>query len=87
MILHDITEKTGEIAGVIIPQEKEEDILIISSSGIIIRTEIADIRTCGRSSQGVILMRAQENEKIISIAAAEREAEEENAEEEAPVEE
>ncbi|MBQ6991041.1 MAG: DNA gyrase subunit A, partial [Clostridia bacterium] len=51
MILHDITEKTGEIAGVIIPQEKEEDILIISSSGIIIRTEIADIRTCGRSSQ------------------------------------
>ena len=87
MILHDITEKTGEIAGVIIPQEKEEDILIISSSGIIIRTEIADIRTCGRSSQGVILMRAQESEKIISIAAAEREAEEETAEEEAPVEE
>lgn len=87
MILHDITEKTGEIAGVIIPQEKEEDILIISSSGIIIRTEIADIRTCGRSSQGVILMRAQENEKIISIAAAEREAEEENPAEETPVEE
>ena len=87
MILHDITEKTGEIAGVIIPQEKEEDILIISSSGIIIRTEIADIRTCGRSSQGVILMRAQENEKIISIAAAEREAEEENPVDEAPVEE
>ncbi|MBQ4625417.1 MAG: DNA gyrase subunit A, partial [Clostridia bacterium] len=87
MILHDITEKTGEIAGVIIPQEKEEDILIISSSGIIIRTEIADIRTCGRSSQGVILMRAQENEKIISVAAAEREAEEENPVDEAPVEE
>ncbi|MBR4866065.1 MAG: DNA gyrase subunit A [Clostridia bacterium] len=87
MILHDITEKTGEIAGVIIPQEKEEDILIISSSGIIIRTEIADIRTCGRSSQGVILMRAQENEKIISIAAAEREAEEENPVDEASVEE
>lgn len=80
MILHDITEKTGEIAGVIIPEEDEEDILIISSSGIIIRTEIAEIRTCGRSSQGVILMRAQENEKIISVAAAEREAEEENPE-------
>ena len=70
MILHALTPKTGDVAGVVIPKENEEDILIISSSGVIIRTKIEGIRTCGRSSQGVIAMRTSESEKIISITAA-----------------
>ena len=76
MILHALTPKTGKVAGVVIPKENEEDILIISSSGVIIRTKIAGIRTCGRSSQGVIVMRASESEKIISVTAAASEPEE-----------
>ena len=70
MILHALTPKTGDVAGVVIPKENEEDILIISSSGVIIRTKIEGIRTCGRSSQGVIAMRTSDAEKIISITAA-----------------
>ncbi|MBO4407199.1 MAG: DNA gyrase subunit A [Clostridia bacterium] len=70
MILHVLTPKTGDIAGVVIPKEDEEDVLIISSSGVIIRTRIDEIRTCGRASQGVIVMRTGENEKLISITAA-----------------
>ncbi|MBR5743225.1 MAG: DNA gyrase subunit A, partial [Clostridia bacterium] len=70
MILHALTPKTGDIAGVVIPKEDEEDVLIISSSGVIIRTRIDEIRTCGRASQGVIVMRTGENEKLISITAA-----------------
>ena len=76
MILHALTEKTGDVAGMVIPEEHEEDILIISSSGTIIRTAIEGIRRCGRASQGVIVMRAQGDEKIISIAAAAAEPEE-----------
>ncbi|MCQ2445332.1 MAG: DNA gyrase subunit A [Clostridia bacterium] len=76
MILHTLTKKTGDVAGMVIPDENEEDILIISSSGTIIRTAIEGVRRCGRASQGVIVMRAQEDEKIISIAAAAAEPEE-----------
>jgi len=77
MIAHSLTEKTGDLVGMVVPQEHEEDLLIISSSGVVIRTAISEIRSCGRSTQGVILMRSSENEKIISIAPASAEPDEE----------
>lgn len=67
MILHNLTEKTGDIAGVVLPGEDEDDLLMITSSGTIIRTGIDTIRTCGRASQGVIVMRLSEDETINSI--------------------
>ena len=46
----------------------EEDILIISDDGVIIRMPVKDINSYSRTAQGVILMRLQEGVKVISIA-------------------
>ncbi len=67
VVLHNITEKTGDVAGLLITPSTG-DILLISSEGTLIRTEISTIRICGRASQGVIVMRTGEEEKVISIA-------------------
>ena len=55
-MLHQLTEKTGAIAGIAVV-DAEDDVMIITNDGIIIRTAVGDIRECGRSSQGVIVMR------------------------------
>lgn len=77
MISHDVTEKTGYVAGIRVIDE-EEDLLLITSDGQIIRMGVADIRVCGRASQGVILMRSAS--EVIDIASVSRE--DENEEEE-----
>ena len=50
----------------------EDDILLISSDGKIIRTGTDTIRVCSRSSQGVRLIRMEEGTTVISIARTER---------------
>ena len=54
----------------------EEDILIISDDGVIIRMPVKDINSYSRTAQGVILMRLQEGVKVISIARTDHEGEE-----------
>ena len=72
-----ITEKTGEIVGVKVV-DGSEDLLLVTQAGILIRTHVDSIRTAGRSTQGVIVMRfKEEGDKVISLALAERENEEE----------
>jgi DNA gyrase subunit A len=58
---------------------EEEDVMIISNDGTIIRLPVRDINVYGRSTQGVILMRMEEDSRVISIekVATEPEAEEE----------
>ena len=58
---------------------EEEDVKIISNDGTIIRLPVRDINVYGRSTQGVILMRMEEDSRVISIekVATEPEAEEE----------
>ena len=72
VISHGVTEKTGPVAGIRVIRE-DEDLLLITSDGQIIRMGVADIRICGRASQGVILMRSQS--EVIDIAAVLREEE------------
>ena len=75
-----ITEKTGEIVGVKVV-DGSEDLLLVTQAGILIRTHVDSIRTAGRSTQGVIVMRfKEEGDKVISLALAERENSEETAE-------
>ena len=74
VISHDVTEKTGFVAGIRVIDE-DEDLLLIASDGQIIRMGVADIRICGRASQGVILMRSAS--EVIDIAAIAREDEDE----------
>lgn len=76
---YNITEKTGKVAAVKVVDESD-DILIISDDGTIIRMAVKDINIYSRATQGVKLMRVQENSKVISIARTETEESEENAE-------
>jgi DNA gyrase subunit A len=55
--------------------------MIITDGGVIIRTAVSDIRVCGRSSQGVIVMRTAENGKVISITRTDPEQENDESEE------
>lgn len=71
-----LNERTGELAAQLGVNE-DEDILLITDEGVIIRMAVADIRESGRSTQGVRLMRIGENAKIVCVARAEKEEEEE----------
>nr|MBR4281854.1 DNA gyrase subunit A [Clostridia bacterium] len=70
----NLTDKTGDLAALLLVQE-EEDILLITDDGTIIRTPAADIRLCGRNTQGVRVMKLQEGSKVIGVARAEKEEE------------
>ena len=79
ILLHGLTDKTGLVAGIAVV-DPENDIMMITDDGVIIRTPVEDIRQCGRNSQGVIVMRTGEDVKVISIARTDREEEDEEAE-------
>lgn len=72
--LHQLTEKTGDIAGIAVV-DAADDVMIITNGGIIIRTAVDSIRECGRSSQGVIVMRTGEDVHVISITRTDKEEE------------
>mgnify|MGYP002904070361 CR=1 FL=1 len=68
-----VTEKTGGIVGVKVV-DGSEDLLLVTRAGILIRTPVADIRSTGRATQGVIVMRfKEEGDQVISMALAEHE--------------
>jgi DNA gyrase subunit A len=76
------TDKTGRVIGV--QQVTEDDqLMLVTNSGKIIRLRIKDIRVIGRNTQGVCLIDVEEGERVVSLARlAEKEEEEEGAEEE-----
>ena len=79
---YGLTEKTGKVVGIKVV-DGSEDLMVLTEKGILLRTAVDTIKTCGRSTQGVIVMRfKEEDDKVISIALAEREPEEEGAAEE-----
>ncbi|WP_277614834.1 DNA gyrase subunit A [Flintibacter muris] len=83
-----ITEKTGPIVGIKVV-DGSEDLLLVTQAGILIRTHVDTIKQCGRSTQGVIVMRfKEEGDKVISLALADREEDTETVqpEEETPAE-
>ncbi|MBQ9849053.1 MAG: DNA gyrase subunit A [Clostridia bacterium] len=63
LICHGISEKTGELAGIRLVSETDE-IMLITDSGIIIRTRVAEIPVYGRSAGGVIVMRLEEGSQV-----------------------
>ena len=75
-----LTEKTGDLVAQLMVHD-DEDILIITDDGTVIRTPVSDIRVCGRATQGVRLMRVGEGSRIVGVARAEAEEEDENSEE------
>ena len=65
--IHQLTEKTGLLTGVMMLEDTEE-IMLITSEGVIIRLRGADISTIGRVSQGVKLMNLDEGVSVVGIA-------------------
>ncbi len=76
------TEKTGPVAACKVVDE-DDDLLIISDDGTIIRMDVAEISVYGRATQGVRLMRVSEGSRVISVARTEKEGAEADAEAEA----
>jgi DNA gyrase subunit A len=66
----NVTEKTGSLVGLMDVLEKE-DLIITCKSGVTIRTSIADIREAGRATQGVKLIRLDENDEIAATSKIE----------------
>ena len=66
VITYKITPKTGNIIGIRIATE-DEDVMLITNSGTIIRLKVADISILGRATQGVTLMRTNGDEKVVSM--------------------
>ena len=67
IVCHAITEKTGLLAGVA-NVGMNEDVMLITDEGTMIRTPVSDIRVCGRASQGVIVMRLADGARIVNFA-------------------
>ncbi len=87
---YGLTDKTGAVVGVKVV-DGSEDLLLVTQSGTLIRMDVDEIRTCGRASQGVIVMRFKdEGDRVIALSLAEKEPEEgmevPDGENEAPVE-
>ena len=89
MLNYKVSDKKGYVCGIKVVDDTD-DIIMISSDGIIIRLRAADIRVMGRYATGVRLMRVGENEKVVAFTRAEHEEDaqisdvEDNGEEDTP---
>lgn len=71
---YKITEKTGDVAGLGIVND-DNDVMIITSDGVIIRTAVDEISKFGRTTQGVRVMRLADDVKVVSITTTDKEEE------------
>lgn len=81
ILAHALSDATGHIAGCAVVDD-DNDVLIITDDGVMIRTDVGDIRLCGRNSKGVIVMRTGDNVHVNAITRVDKEPEEEPAEDE-----
>ena len=77
--VHNLTEKTGQLCSLKVVSG-DEDMIIINSAGVVIRTSVKGVRICARASQGVYLIRLEEDVKVISVTTTAAEEEENTAE-------
>ena len=66
VVTYKITPKTGKLVGVRIATE-DDDVMLITDTGTIIRINVKDISVLGRSTQGVTLMRTSDGGKVVSM--------------------
>lgn len=77
VISMNVTEKTGEVAA-ILEVSDNEDVVVMTARGVVIRQAAKDIRLIGRNTQGVRLIRLDEGDSIADIAVVMHEENEEN---------
>ena len=76
----NVTDKNGHLAG-LTTVSGDEDIMVITDTGVIIRTNVANISQTGRATMGVKVMRLDEGAQIVTFALVDAEAEKEEVEE------
>ncbi len=79
VVCHKVTDKTGLIAGIASVSEND-DLMLITDKGNVIRFKVSDIPVYGRTASGVIVMRPKEDEKITHFTFVEPEEAEEEQE-------
>ena len=67
ILTYKTTEKTGHIIGIKVVTDND-DVMIITATGVIIRINVKDISVLGRNTQGVTLMRTSEGGRVVNIA-------------------
>lgn len=75
VVCHNVSERTGRIAGIAAASD-DDDLMMITDSGTIIRTPVKDIPVYSRSAAGVIVMRMSEGQSIVSCTTLQTEPEE-----------
>ena len=80
VICHNLTDKTGMLAG-IISVDDNDDIMMITDSGIIIRTPSEGVSVYSRTASGVIMMRLEEGQRLVNVTKVAKEEENDGAEE------
>jgi len=74
---YEVTAKTGPVVGMKVVSG-DEDLLLVTEKGILIRTGVDKIRIAGRATQGIIVMRfKEEGDRVISLALTDKDADEE----------
>ncbi len=68
VITSKVTKKTGPVATARVITEKDNDLMIISSGGVVIRTDVSTIHIAGRATQGVRLMNLGEGDCVVAVA-------------------
>jgi DNA gyrase subunit A len=68
VITSKVTEKTGLVAAARVIAEKDNDVMIISAGGVVIRTDVSTIHVAGRATQGVRLMNLGEGDCVVAVA-------------------
>ncbi|GHO87974.1 DNA gyrase subunit A [Dictyobacter formicarum] len=68
IITSRVSEKTGPVATARVVTEQDSDLMIISASGVVIRTDVSTIKVSGRATQGVILMHVNKHDSIVAVA-------------------
>jgi DNA gyrase subunit A len=62
-----ISERNGALIGAVQVQENNE-IMLISDQGTLVRTRVSEVSTLGRNTQGVTLIKVQEGERLVGVA-------------------
>jgi DNA gyrase subunit A len=83
VITSKVTKKTGPVATARVITEKDNDLMIISAGGVVIRTDVSTIHIAGRATQGVRLMNLGEGDCVVAVATTNgKKMDEQNGDEE-----
>jgi len=80
VISMNITDKTGEVVSIMEVQDSD-DLVVMTTGGILIRQPVKDVRIIGRNTQGVRLIRLEEGDQIADITTVPHEEDDDSAEE------